>query len=63
MRSSTRIIAIVHYCYANDVPLILLLLLVPIVVIALMPVILIQRYRAGKARRQARPWVATLNLA
>lgn len=44
-------------------PLVLLLLLVPIVVIALMPVILIQRYRAGKARREARPWVATLNLA
>ena len=44
-------------------PLILLLLLVPIVVIALMPLMLIQRYRAGKARRLARPWVATLNLA
>lgn len=44
-------------------PLVLLLLLVPIAVIALMPLILIQRYRAGKARRQARPWVAKLNLA
>ena len=43
-------------------PLVLLLLLVPVIVIALMPVMLIQRYRAGKARRQARPWVATLNL-
>ena len=44
-------------------PFILLLLLLPIVFIALMPVMLIQRYRAGKARRLARPWVATLNLA
>jgi hypothetical protein len=46
------------------VPLVLLLLLVlvPLVVIALTPLLLIQRYRAGTARRQARPWVATLNL-
>ena len=44
-------------------PLVLLLLLVPVAVIALMPLLLIQRYRAGKARRQARPWAATLNLA
>lgn len=44
-------------------PLVVLLLLVPIVLIALMPLILIQRYRAGKARRQARPWVIKLNLA
>lgn len=44
-------------------PLVLLVLLVPIVVIALMPLILIQRYRAGKARRQARRWSAVLNLA
>ena len=44
-------------------PLVLLLLLVPVVVIALMPLLLIQRYRAGKARRLARPWAATLNLA
>ena len=44
-------------------PFILVLLLVPIIFIALMPVMLIQRYRAGKARRLARPWVATLNLA
>ena len=50
-------------CYACEVPLVLLLLLVPLIVIALMPVMLIQRYRAGKARRLARPWVATLNLA
>lgn len=44
-------------------PLVLLLLLVPIVVIALMPLVLIQRYRAGKARRQARPWLVKLNVA
>ena len=41
-------------------PLVLLLLLLPLVVIALMPLMLIQRYRAGTARRQARPWMATL---
>jgi hypothetical protein len=45
------------------VPLVLLLVLVPIIFMALMPVMLIQRYRAGKARRLARPWVITLNLA
>jgi len=45
------------------VPLVLLLLLVPIAVIVLMPVLLIQRYRAGKARRQARAWAVSLNLA
>ncbi|HUQ88849.1 MAG TPA: hypothetical protein VM096_14930 [Vicinamibacterales bacterium] len=44
-------------------PLLLLVLLVPIIFIALLPFMLIQRYRAGKARRLARPWVATLNLA
>jgi hypothetical protein len=42
--------------------LVLLLLLVPVVVMALMPLLLIQRYRAGKARRQARAWAVTLNL-
>jgi hypothetical protein len=44
------------------VPLLLLavaLLLAPIV---LMPLSLVFRYRAGTARRQARGWVATLNL-
>jgi hypothetical protein len=44
------------------VPFILLLLLVPVVVIALTPLLLVQRYRAGTARRLARPWVATLNI-
>ena len=38
-----------------------LLLLLPLLVIASMPLILVLRYRAGKARRQARPWVATVN--
>src|SRR4051812_20305570 len=44
-------------------PLLLLVLLLPLVVIALMPIILIQRYRMGIARRVARPWLVTLNLA
>jgi hypothetical protein len=39
-----------------------LLLLLPLAVIALMPLILVQRYRAGSARRVARPWFATLNV-
>ena len=39
-----------------------LLLLLPLAVIALMPLILVQRYRAGSARRLARPWFATLNV-
>lgn len=43
-------------------PLLILLLVVPLVVIALVPLILIQRYRAGTARRFVRPWVATLNI-
>lgn len=43
-------------------PLLLLLLALPLIVIALTPLLLIQRYRAGKARRLARPWVATLAL-
>jgi membrane protein CcdC involved in cytochrome C biogenesis len=45
------------------VPLLLLVLLLPLIVIALMPLILIQRYRVGTARRKARPWLATLNVA
>ena len=43
-------------------PLLILVVLVPLVVIALMPLILIQRYRAGAARRMARPWMATFNV-
>jgi hypothetical protein len=45
------------------VPLLLLVVVLPLVVIALMPLILIQRYRMGSARRLARPWVATVNVA
>jgi hypothetical protein len=44
------------------VPLVLLVLVVPIVVIALTPLLLLQRYRAGKARRRARSWSASVNL-
>ena len=44
-------------------PLLVLVLLVPLIFMALLPFLLIQRYRAGKARRQARPWVATVNIA
>src|SRR5687767_3707678 len=43
-------------------PLLLLVLLLPVVLIALMPFILIQRYRVGTARRLARPWMAALNV-
>ena len=43
-------------------PLLLLVLLLPVVLIALMPLILIQRYRVGTARRMARPWTATFNV-
>src|SRR5689334_11123854 len=39
-----------------------LLLLLPVAVVALMPFILIQRYRMGTARRMARRWMATFNL-
>ena len=44
-------------------PLLLLLLLLPLIVVAMTPLLLIQRYRAGSARREARPWVATLTMA
>jgi hypothetical protein len=45
------------------VPLILLALALLLAPILLIPVSLLIRYRAGTARRQARGWVATLNLA
>lgn len=48
---------------AWSVPALILLLVLPLIVIALMPLILIQRYRLGSARRLARPWVATVNIA
>ena len=43
-------------------PLLLLLGLIPIVLIALTPFLLLQRYRVGSSRRLARPWVATLGV-
>jgi hypothetical protein len=45
------------------VPLLVLLLLLPVVIVALTPLMLIQRYRAGSSRRQARPWVTTVAIA
>jgi hypothetical protein len=39
------------------------MLLVPILFVILTPVMLFQRYRTGTARRQARPWLISLNLA
>lgn len=44
-------------------PFLLLLLLLPVAVIALMPLLLVQRYRAGSARREGRPWVTALTIA
>ena len=43
-------------------PLLFLVILLPVVLLALMPLMLIQRYRVGTARRMARPWTATLNV-
>lgn len=42
--------------------LVALLLIVPLVVVLLTPLALVQRYRAGTARRLARPWLASLNV-
>lgn len=44
-------------------PILVLLLVVVLAVIALVPISLVQRYRMGTARRLARGWVATLNIA
>jgi hypothetical protein len=44
------------------VPLLILLLAVPVLLIALTPVLLLQRYRIGTARRLARPWVTQFTL-
>jgi len=44
------------------VPLIVLALVVVLIFVAVIPLSLFQRYRAGTARRLARGWVATLNL-
>ena len=43
-------------------PLLLLVVILPLGLIAAMPLLLIQRYRLGSARRVARPWMARLNL-
>jgi hypothetical protein len=64
LRNIARITRIVpHLAYADVVPLLLLLLLLPAVILALTPLLLIQRYRAGSARRQARPWVTAMTIA
>ena len=46
----------------SRVPLILLAVVLVVAPIVLVPLSLVLRYRAGTARRQARGWVATLNL-
>lgn len=46
----------------TDVPLVLLAVALILAPVALMPLALVFRYRAGTARRQARGWVTTLNL-
>lgn len=43
-------------------PLVVLLLL-PFALVLAMPFALVQRYRSGKARRLARGWIATINVA
>lgn len=43
-------------------PLLLLVLVLPLALMALMPLLLVQRYRAGSARRPARGWAIHLNL-
>lgn len=46
------------------VPLLLLafILLAPVLFVLLLPLTLLQRYRAGTSRRRSRRWVATLNV-
>jgi hypothetical protein len=47
------------------VPLLIALLFALVVMlaaIALMPLSLVQRYRVGTSRRQARPWIVTVNI-
>ncbi|MDQ6861990.1 MAG: DUF1453 domain-containing protein [Verrucomicrobiota bacterium] len=41
---------------------ILFLLLLPVFVLLAIPLSLVQRYRLGRARRQARGWITTVNL-
>ena len=42
-------------------PLLVAVLILPLLVLVLMPVALVQRVRRGAMRRQARPWVTTIN--
>jgi len=42
--------------------LLIALVLVPFVLLVLMPLMLVQRYRVGSARRRARPWMSTLSI-
>lgn len=44
-------------------PILVVLLIIVFLVIALIPISLVQRYRMGTSRRLARGWVVTLNLA
>lgn len=44
-------------------PLLIVPVLVVLAVIVLIPVGIVQRYRAGTRRQRARPWLATLNIA
>ena len=48
--------------YAGSVPLLLVMLFVPAVLLALTPLVLLQRYRVGTARRLARAWMATCSI-
>ena len=43
--------------------LLAVVLVIPLVLIAMTPLLLIQRYRIGTTRRLARRWVATINIA
>ena len=43
-------------------PLLILLLMLPVILILLTPLMLVQRYRVGTSRKQARPWLATFGL-
>lgn len=43
-------------------PLVVLAIFVVLAVVALIPISIVQRFRTGTARRQARGWVASLNL-
>jgi hypothetical protein len=45
------------------VPVLLLLLAVLVLAVALIPVGLVLRFRTGTARRRARGWIATINVA